>query len=138
MGLSLVRPQSKGHLRLRSTDPTQPLAIYANYFSNPADLQTLFKGVQLVRSLSKTKAFASFYEEEGEPGSRIHNDQDLLDYIRTTAETTFHPVGTCKMGHDIMAVVDEQLRVYGIEGCVSLMLPLCRSFLMGTPTDPSS
>jgi choline dehydrogenase len=116
MVLSLVRSQSQGHLRLRSTDPTQPPAIYANYFAYPADLQTLFKGVQLARSLSKTRAYAPFYEAEGEPGSRIQNDQDLLDYTRTTAETTFHPTGPCKMGHDVMAVVDEQLRVHGIEG----------------------
>jgi choline dehydrogenase len=112
----LVSPQSRGHLTLRSTDPTQYPAIFANYFANQADLQTLVRGVKLTRELSQSKAFAPFYERGADPSSQIQSDWEIVEYLRNTVQTLFHPAGTCKMGHDAMAVVDDQLRVRGIEG----------------------
>jgi choline dehydrogenase len=112
----LTNPQSRGHLTLRSTDPTQYPAIYANYLSSETDLQTLVKGVKLARRLSQTKAFAPFYEVEEIPGPHIQSDKEIVEYIRNNVQSTYHPVGTCKMGHDALAVVDDQLRVHGVEG----------------------
>src|SRR5262249_7842559 len=112
----LVSVQSRGHVTLRSPDPTQPPAFTANYLSAQADLQALVEGVKLMRRLAQTQAYAPFYEREDIPGSHIQSDEQIIAFLRTSIQTMFHPVGTCKMGHDAMAVVDEQGRVYGIEG----------------------
>jgi choline dehydrogenase len=111
-----VTPQSRGRLVLRSTDPTQHPAIHANYLSREADLQTLIEGVKLARDLGQTKAFAPFYQEEIMPGPGVQSDKEIADYLRNNVESIYHPVGACKMGHDDLAVVDEQLRVRGVEG----------------------
>jgi choline dehydrogenase len=66
--------------------------------------------------LNQTKAYAPFFEEELYPGPHVRSDNEIVEYIRNHAQTMFHPVGACKMGHDEMAVVDSQLRVHGIEG----------------------
>ena len=91
-------------------------AIFANYLANEEDIKKLVKGIALVRSLNQTKAFAPFYEGNARPGPQIQSDKEMVEFIRNNLQTMFHPVGTCKMGHDNLAVVDEQLRVYGIEG----------------------
>jgi choline dehydrogenase len=103
-------------LRLRSTDPREPPAIFANYLAHPADLHRLVEGTKVVRQISKTQALAPFYAQEEEPGQQVQNDAEIAEYIRNTVQTCYHPVGTCKMGRDEMAVVDEQLRVHGIKG----------------------
>jgi choline dehydrogenase len=112
----LISVQSRGHVTLRSPDPTQPPAITANYLSAQADLQALVEGVKLMRRLAQTQAYAPFYEREDIPGPHIQSNEQIIAFLRTSIQTMFHPVGTCKMGHDAMAVVDEQGRVYGIEG----------------------
>jgi len=111
-----TQPQSRGHLTLRSTDPTQPPAIFANYLAHEADQQTLVKGMKLVRRLAQTTSFARYTERETIPGSQVQSDAQIVEFLRENGRTISHPVGTCKMGHDEMAVVDEQLRVRGVEG----------------------
>jgi choline dehydrogenase-like flavoprotein len=113
---ALLRPQSQGRIALHSTDPTQPPAIYANYLDQPEDIQTLVEGVKLARRMGQAKAFAPFIEAETHPGPQVQSDQEIADYLRTRVTTIFHPVGSCRMGHDAMAVVDDQLRVYGTDG----------------------
>jgi choline dehydrogenase len=112
----LATPQSRGRLMLRSTDPRVHPVIFANYLANQEDLQKLVKGITLVRCLNHTKAFAPYYERDVNPSEQIQSDIEMAEFIRTNLRTTYHPVGTCKMGHDDLAVVDEQLRVYGVEG----------------------
>jgi choline dehydrogenase len=112
----LVSPQSTGHLMLQSNDPRQYPAIFANYLAEEAELQTLVKGVRLARRLSKTNAFAPLHSVETEPGPQAVSDQEIIDSLRNNVNSACHPVGTCKMGHDAMAVVDEQLRVHGVTG----------------------
>ncbi len=114
--LALVQPQSRGSLRLRSTDPREHPALFANYLAHPADLQTLVEGVKVVRRINQTQAFAPFYAEEVAPGQQVQSDAELVEYIRNTVQPYYHLVGTCKMGQDNLAVVDAQLRVHGIEG----------------------
>ena len=111
-----THPQSRGHLTLHSTDPTQPPAIFANYLAHEAEQQTLVKGMKLVRRLAQTTSFARYTERETIPGSQVQSDAQIVEFLRENVRTISHPVGTCKMGHDEMAVVDEQLRVRGVEG----------------------
>lgn len=70
----------------------------------------------MVRRLNQTKAFAPFYQGDAHPGPQVQSDKEMVEFIRNHLQTMYHPVGTCKMGHDDLAVVDEQLCVYDIEG----------------------
>ena len=112
----LVTPQSRGRLTLRSTDPTQHPAICANYLAKPEDEAKLVTGIQLVRRLNQIKALAPFYQEDTHPGAQLQRAEELVEFVRNHTQAFYHPVGTCKMGPDALAVVDEQLRVRGTEG----------------------
>jgi choline dehydrogenase len=112
----LLRPQSRGHITLRSRDPLAPPAIQPHYLDNNADLQTLIKGVRLACELGETKALSAYRGAAVCKGLSTRSDEGVADYIRGTAETLYHPTGTCRMGNDSMAVVDDQLRVYGVDG----------------------
>jgi len=113
---TLLLPESRGSIRLRSRDPQEHPLIQPNYLASEADIETLVAGFKLMRPLTDTKAFAPFVGKEFEPGPRVKSDEDIRAFIRNKAETVYHPVGTCKMGVDAMAVVDPQLRVHGIQG----------------------
>jgi len=107
---------SAGSIRLRSDNPLEHPLIQPDYLEDEADMETLVAGFRLVRSLVDTKAFAPFKGSEFEPGSHIQSDSQIREFIRNRAESLYHPVGSCKMGVDSMAVVDPQLRVYGTHG----------------------
>jgi choline dehydrogenase len=113
---TLVAPQSRGQLTLHSADPTQPPAIHADYLADEADLRVLVEGVKLSRRLAQTRVFAAVRGEETGPGAHAQSDAEIVGFIRAQLDTLFHPVGTCKMGSDALAVVDDQLRVHGVEG----------------------
>jgi choline dehydrogenase len=114
--VALATPQSRGRLTLRSPDPTQHPAIFANYLAKQEDGAKLVKGIQLVRRLNQTKALAPFYHEDAHPAAQLQRAEELVEFVRNTTQAFYHPVGTCKMGQDALAVVDEQLRVRGTEG----------------------
>ncbi|WP_375473750.1 GMC family oxidoreductase [uncultured Nostoc sp.] len=114
--VSLTRLQNVGSVILQSPDPKDPPTIQMNYLQSQADVQKLVEGVKLIRQLIQTSAFDDFHGEEIAPGSHVQSDAALEAYIRDTCSTVWHPVGTCKMGIDPMAVVDPQLRVYGVQG----------------------
>jgi choline dehydrogenase len=116
MATILLRIESRGHVALCSADPGHPPAIYAHYLSNEKDLHTFVEGVKSTRQLARTKAYAPFYDMEEIPGPHIQSDEEISEFVREGMQSMFHPVGTCKMGNDAMAVVDEQLRVHGIDG----------------------
>lgn len=111
-----LRPQSRGHLALRSADPKQPIAIHANYLSEADDLELMLDCVRLSREIFAQPAFKPFRAHEIMPGDHIQERNGLIDFIRTKAETIYHPVGTCRMGSDDEAVVDPALRVKGVDG----------------------
>jgi choline dehydrogenase len=115
-GPTLLRPRSRGRIRLRSADPLAPPVIEASYLSQSADVAPLVAGVRLARRLAATRAFDGFCGGEALPGITVTDDGDLAAYVRSRAETLYHPVGTCRMGADAGAVVDDRLRVRGIEG----------------------
>jgi choline dehydrogenase len=101
---------------LRSPDPLAPPLIQPNYLASEADLDLLVEGVKLARTLAQTQAFAPFLGDPLQPGELVRSDAEIRAYIRSAASTVYHPVGTCKMGVDPLAVVDPRLRVYGVEG----------------------
>lgn len=111
-----LRPESRGYLALRSADPKQAPAIHPNYLATPKDCDVTVRGIKLARRLADTQPLKGFVKSELLPGANIQSDDELLDFARHHATTIYHPVGTCKMGSDPMAVVDSRLRVIGIEG----------------------
>ena len=113
--VSLTHPQHIGSVSLQSPDPKDPPTIRMNYLQNQVDVQKLVKGIQLIRQLFQTNAFDEFRGKEIAPGAEVQSDADLEAYIRDTCSTVWHPVGTCKMGTDSMAVVDPELRVHGVQ-----------------------
>jgi choline dehydrogenase len=114
-GPTLITPESRGEVSLRSSNPLDAPAIRANYLSTDADLRTMIEGVRLARRLAHAKAFDAFRGEELHPGAAHDSDTEISEFLRNELETLYHPVGTCKMGNDALAVVDARLRVHGIE-----------------------
>jgi choline dehydrogenase len=112
----LLRPESRGWVRIKSADPRTAPAINPNYLATPKDRETIVAGTQAMRRIFRAPAMARYVAEEIEPGAQCDNDDELLDFIRRRGSTTYHPVGTCRMGQDPKAVVDERLRVRGFKG----------------------
>jgi choline dehydrogenase len=113
---TLLRPESRGFVRIKSADPRAAPAIHPNYLATRKDRETLVAGVKVLRRIFQAPAMARHIAEEIEPGKQCDNDDDLLDFIRRRGSTTYHPVGSCRMGQDRNAVVDERLRVRGFSG----------------------
>jgi choline dehydrogenase len=111
-----MRPESKGHIHVTSADPRQPPAITFNFLSSPIDAELTVRAIRIAQSVMRAPAMARFQVTEMAPGADRTTDAEILDWVRQAAETTYHPVGTCKMGPDPMAVVDSRLRVHGIAG----------------------
>lgn len=111
-----LRPKSRGEIRLSSADPAAPALIDPNYLSHPDDMASLVRGVKAARKVLAAPAFDRFRGPELFPGADVQSDAGIEAFIRRKAGTIYHPVGTCKMGSDPMAVVDEQLRVHGVAG----------------------
>jgi len=116
IAVSIARPQSRGTIMARSPDPAEKPSIRPNYLSVPDDLRVSREGVRLARRIFAAPALAKHSVRELTPGPEVQSDDELDDFIRRTGVTVYHPVGTCKMGVDPMAVVDPRLRVHGIEG----------------------
>ena len=114
--LGMLAPQSRGTVTLRSANPAEPPTIRANYLKHETDLQVLVEGIKIARQLAHSDAFDEIVGKEMAPGLEVVSDEAISAYIRQAANTFWHPVGTCKMGNDSLAVVDAQLRVRGIEG----------------------
>jgi choline dehydrogenase len=112
------RPDSRGHVRLRSADPFEAPLIHPNYLAEESDRRVLLAGMKLARRLLKTKPLEPYYAYEDFPGDQVQSDDELLEAAKQRGTTTFHPAGTCRMGPrtDPLAVVDDELRVHGLEG----------------------
>jgi choline dehydrogenase len=112
----LLLPDSIGRLWLRSADPSVKPALDPNYLADERDVDLLVQGVKIGREVLRSAALDGYRGEEVVPGDVVRSDDELRDYVRAYAHTLFHPVGTCRMGDDDMAVVDAELRVRGVEG----------------------
>jgi len=113
-GPTLLAPESRGSITLKSANPLEPAAIRVNYLSTDADMRVIVEGVKLSRQLAYARPFTQYRGEELHPGANVRSDSEIIDFIRAEAQTLYHPVGTCKMGNDAMAVVDQKLCVHGI------------------------
>ncbi len=110
-----LRPESRGFVRIKSSDPNMPPAIQPRYLSSPADCDTVIAGLRKLRQVMGQPVMRKLIAEERAPGEKCVTDADLLAYARATGTTVYHPTSTCRMGSDPNAVVDERLRVRGFE-----------------------
>ncbi len=114
MTAAVLRPESTGSVHIKSNNPAAPPAIRFNFLSSEHDRIGLLAAIRKGRELMAASPIKEITDEELAPGISLCSDDELLDWVRRTAETTYHPVGTCKMGNDPMAVVDAELRVHGL------------------------
>lgn len=111
-----LRPESRGHVHIRSADPLAPPRITPNYLADPLDRHVIVEGLRWARRIAAAKPLADFIDHQISPTEDIVSDEDLLTHARRAGTTLYHPVGTCAMGHGPTAVVDPRLRVHGVRG----------------------
>ena len=114
-GMWQMRPLSQGYVRARSSRPEDQPAINPRYFTDETDKRAAIGGMNWIRKLFAAPALAKYIVTETVPGKDVQSDEELLHYVQQTGGTVFHASGTCKMGPDVNAVVDDRLRAHGIE-----------------------
>jgi choline dehydrogenase-like flavoprotein len=134
---AFLRPRSRGTVRLASGDPAAMPLIDPNYLADPYDREMSIKGLRLAREIMRQKSLSRYVMREVLPGPTPESDAELFDYACRSAKTDHHPVGTCRMGHDAMAVVTPDLKLRGIEGlrvCDASVMPRVPSSNTNAPT----
>lgn len=131
IGFFQLRPASRGSIHINSTDASADPTINPNYMAEETDCAHMLTALRLIRNVMSQSAIKPYVDRETRPGPAVTDDQGLLDYIKTSGQTSWHPIGTCKMGVDEMAVVSPDLKVRGLDG-----LRVVDSSVM--PTMPSS
>ena len=132
-----LRPKSRGEIRLASADPLAQPIIHANYLTHPDDMEHMLKGFKLARRILAAPAFAEYRGEEIVPGAAIGSDDEIRQFIRNNAETIYHPVSTCKMGSDPLAVVDARLCVHGLDGLRVVDASIMPTLIGGNTNGPT-
>ncbi|MCZ6512109.1 MAG: choline dehydrogenase [Alphaproteobacteria bacterium] len=134
---ALLRPESRGYLRITSADPFAAPDIQPNYLAAAKDREVLVAGLKAVRRIMAQPAIQPFITEEYEPGPGCVSDAEILDYICQRGRTSFHPTSTCRMGSDTDAVVDHRLRVRGIAGLRVIDASIMPSLISGNTNAPT-
>lgn len=111
-----LRPESRGEIRLKDSDPFTYPTIHPNYLATETDRQTMIDGVKIARNIARQAPLKEKIAHEFRPTPDVESDEDILNWVRDYSTTIYHPTGTCKMGVEDNAVVDPQLRVKGVEG----------------------
>ena len=132
-----LRPESRGVIELRSPFAQDYPAIHPNYLATVKDQQVTVAGMKLSRAIAATKTLAPLIAEELSPGPQVASDDALLQAARNLSQTIYHPVGTCKMGRDEAAVVDERLRVHGLEGLRVVDASIMPTLVSGNTNAPT-
>jgi choline dehydrogenase len=132
-----LRPRSIGELKLNSANPLDPPAINPNFVSDPYDWKMSIEGFKWGRKILAAPAFRPYIKCEYMPGANAQSDSEIRAYIRKWSKTDYHPVGSCKMGHDELAVVDTQLRVRGIGGLRVIDASIMPTPISGNTQAPS-
>jgi choline dehydrogenase-like flavoprotein len=132
-----TRPRSRGTVRLKTGQPDDAPLIDPNYWSDPYDREMSLRGLEMAREIMRQPALERYVRREALPGPDVTSQSALIDYACRMAKTDHHPVGTCKMGHDDMAVVSDDLRVHGLQNlrvCDSSIMPTINSSNTNAPT----
>ncbi len=132
-----LRPESTGRIELKSPDPFAHPAIHPNYLSAAKDQEVAVAGMKLARKIAATEPLAGEVAEELIPGLRVQTDDELLQAARNIGTTIYHPVGTCKMGRDPMAVVDDRLRAHGLQGLRIVDASIMPTLVSGNTNAPT-
>ncbi|RDD60731.1 GMC family oxidoreductase [Ferruginivarius sediminum] len=132
-----LRPESRGSIHIRAADPREQPSIRPNYLSTPGDRKVAADALRLTRRIVSAKAMAKYEPEEFKPGATLVSDDDLARAAGDIGTTIFHPVGTCKMGRDDMAVVDDRLRVHGIAGLRVVDASIMPTITSGNTNSPT-
>ena len=137
--ICILRPQSRGHIELKSADPSEAPLMYPNYLSEEQDVIDTRNAFRESRRVFLQPAFDEYRGEESKPGPEVNidNDDEVDQWIRDTGETLYHPVGTCKMGDDDMAVVDDHLKVKGVENLRVIDASIMPTLIGGNTNAPS-
>jgi choline dehydrogenase len=132
-----LRPESRGSLRIRSADPTAPPEIRINYLATETDRTAFVEGIKILRKILAAPALKPFVAREVEPGPKISSDEEILNFCRQRGSTVYHPTSTCRMGNDPLAVVDQRLRVRGIEGLRVVDASIMPDLMSGNTNAPT-
>jgi choline dehydrogenase len=132
-----LRPESRGTVRVSSADPNAEPIIQPNYLDVEKDQRTLLDGLRVARRVTTTNPLAREIEREERPGLDVQSDDEMLSFIRSTASSVYHPVGTCRMGSGAHAVVDAKLRVHGLDGLAIADASIMPS-IVSAPTNATS
>ena len=116
MSICNLRPESRGEVKINSSDPTQLPKIIPNYLSTNSDKKIAIDSIKVARKIADADSLKKYILEEYVPGPSFKSDEELLEAAKNNSQSIYHPVGTCKMGNDIDSVVDEKLKVYGVSG----------------------
>ncbi|MEI6895182.1 MAG: choline dehydrogenase [Colwellia sp.] len=133
----LLRPQSRGSISLRSKDPNDAPLIDLNMLATENDLACMVAGVRKVREIINAPEFQDIVTDEILPGSDVTSDEQIEEYLREKANHVYHPVGTCKMGNDDMAVVDDELRVHGVKNLRVVDASIMPTLISGNTNAPT-
>ena len=137
MNINVLRSDSTGSIHIKSSHSSDAPAIQFNFLSSSLDRDGLLVAMRKARELMATSPMAEIVSEEIAPGVALQSDEELLEWVRHHGETTYHPVGTCKMGSDPMAVVDNELRVHGIAGLRVADASIMPTLISGNTNAPS-
>lgn len=132
-----LRPYSRGRITLKNADPVADPDIDYGYLNDERDMSVLVNGFKLSRKILAASPFDKRRGNEDAPGDAVQDDDAIKSYIRSNAETIYHPVGTCKMGHDDMSVVDDRLRVHGLEGLRVIDASIMPTLVSGNTNAPT-
>lgn len=135
--VAVIRPKARGFVGLTDANPASPARIDPNLLGDPDDRERLLRGVKIVRDILRQGALGPWRGEEIFPGGDRHNDEQLRSFLRAKAETIYHPVGTCKMGSDELAVVDSKLKVHGMDGLYVVDASIMPTLIGGNTNAPT-
>ncbi len=131
-----LRPESRGELTLKSADPGEAPAIQPNYLSKEYDRKMMLECAALARKIYSQEAFRPYIGDEVFPGVKVQSEEEIMAFIRQKAESIYHPIGTCKMGTDEMAVVDPQLNVHGLQSLSVVDASIMPTLISGNTNAP--
>jgi choline dehydrogenase len=132
-----LRPESRGTLRIKSADPSVPPAIHINYLAAETDRRAMIDGVKILRKILAAPAMKPYAVAEVDPGPKVASDDEILDFCRRTGSTVYHPTSTCRMGNDPLAVVDQRLKVRGIDGLRVVDASIMPDLMSGNTNAPT-